>query len=497
MEDDKPKCNLKWICNTLLKTYNTSILDISDEMFKEACVKEAKQCAEDNKDTKKLDRKVLSQLILNHSNESEPSVPANKKKPVTDYIGGPRILRMLWSKRYKKIIYIFGERHNKITNCESSFGKGINHMLIEDYLEQLFKNTDVFIDFYLETGRTYEDSYGEQRIAVMAKRFKDCFHNPKKIETMNNCALGRMHYFDIRSMHYLDISPEDGLKSNPMSYVNHPLNRLNIVLSNLHSQDIFDIQKTFQKYFLKYEKDIMPILKRFSEINTDTSEEYEKFWYKEIEEHTFLAKKVLKSNINDKIKSFIVKEIINSKIDDNIIDIKTFIETTKSFITAIENFKDTKGIYNFGNAKEDDFETIKDQITFILSRTNILNSCIADYYLLSRIFKNFNLKEDSKSPRMTDEPVEPHNIIIYAGEFHAKRARKFLKKRGFKDIDSSELSNLPSNCVNIKSFKQPFFSNREEIKWYDDDNEYDSNDDYEDPIEKKIEIDISDDDLYG
>ena len=34
---EKEKCNLEWICETLLKTYNTSILDRSDQFFKEAC----------------------------------------------------------------------------------------------------------------------------------------------------------------------------------------------------------------------------------------------------------------------------------------------------------------------------------------------------------------------------------------------------------------------------------------------------------------------------
>ena len=51
-------------------------------------------------------------------------------------------------------------------------------MLIEDYLDQLFKNSDVFIDFYLETGR--------QHIFMACKEwqlflncFKDFLHYPQ------------------------------------------------------------------------------------------------------------------------------------------------------------------------------------------------------------------------------------------------------------------------------------------------------------------------------
>ena len=494
MEDDKPKCNLEWICDTLLETYNTSILDRTDEIFKEACVIEAKKCVDHNKDKTKpesySERKVLSQLIVNHSNENDPLVPPKEKKPITDYIGGPKILRLLWSKRYKKLIYIFGERHSEKTNCERFFGVGVNHMLIEDYLQQLFRHTDVFIDFYLETGRTYEDIYGQQRMAVMAKLFKDCFHNPKNIETVNKCALFRMHYFDIRS-------EGEGLKPNPMSYVNPVLNMLKSTLSSLGEEMIFDTQTNFKTKFMKYGKHIMPILQKFSQIETD--EDYEDFWNKEIEVHEFLVKKVGKSIMKDKIKSFILKEIFNAKIDDVKIDTKKLIETTLKFVNIIEKFKIETDIYNFDTATEDDFSKIESYMIAILSGTTMINSCIPDYYLLSRIFKVFDLTNE-KNFRITDEPIEPHNIIIYGGVNHAKRVRRFLKKRGFKDIDSSKLKDLPSNCVDIRSFQQPFFSNREEVEWGNSiDSDYYSDDDYDSDKELLPIISEYDDydDLYG
>jgi hypothetical protein len=41
-------CNLQWICETLLETYNTSILDRAEQIFKEACVLEAHKCLDQN-----------------------------------------------------------------------------------------------------------------------------------------------------------------------------------------------------------------------------------------------------------------------------------------------------------------------------------------------------------------------------------------------------------------------------------------------------------------
>jgi hypothetical protein len=68
-------------------------------------------------------------------------------------------------------------------------------------------------------------------------------------------------------------------------------------------------------------------------------------------------------------------------------------------------------------------------------------------------------------PRKTDEPAEPHNIVIYTGNAHSQRYRLFLKYLGFNLIESSGGLKDPdqfSNCVDISRINQPFFS-----KWED------------------------------
>ena len=86
-------CDLDWICNTLLETYNTSVLDISEPIFKEACIEEAKKCAIENKDKTNSERIVLSQLIINHSKDSDEELPQQEKKPIAEYISGPVLRR--------------------------------------------------------------------------------------------------------------------------------------------------------------------------------------------------------------------------------------------------------------------------------------------------------------------------------------------------------------------------------------------------------------------
>jgi hypothetical protein len=65
-----------------------------------------------------------------------------------------------------------------------------------------------------------------------------------------------------------------------------------------------------------------------------------------------------------------------------------------------------------------------------------INSLLTDAYLLARVFKTFQI-EDPKKQRLTDEPSEPHNIIIYAGNNHAIRCREFLTHIGFKTLEKS------------------------------------------------------------
>jgi len=293
------KCDFRWLCDTLIQTYNTSVLDVSDPTFKDACIEQAHKCVREENRTS--ERTVLSQLIINHSKENDLTVTKEDKKPIADFIGGPSTLTMHWSKQYKKLIYIFGEKHSETTDCKNFYSKKDQDqvMLIEDYLEQLFKNTDAFIDFYLETERTYQDIYVDTRMAVMAKSFKDCFYNPKENE--NKCKLSRMHYFDIRK-------ESSDLKPNSMSYASYSMYMIYDEFIKLE-QKLY-LEQKYVKQFIKlrllaslleqydYDIQIKPVLKEFSEIDFYDEEkddikymEYDEFCDKQMKEQIFVIKK--------------------------------------------------------------------------------------------------------------------------------------------------------------------------------------------------------------
>jgi hypothetical protein len=474
---DKSKCQFEWLCDTLIQTYNTSILDVSDTTFKDTCIEEAYKCVREDRDS---ERKVLSQLILNHSKQNDPDVPKEEKKPITDFIGGPLSLTMHWSKQYKKLIYIFGERHSRTDDCWFSF-KSDQMMLIEDYLEQLFKNTDAFIDFYFETERTYQDSYGDIRLAVIAKRFKDCFHNPKENE--NKCKLSRMHYFDVRG-------ESSDLKPNSMSYASYSMYMIyfEFIKQNLYLEQNIKLRllaSLLEQY--DYDIKIKPVLEEFSEIDFYDEEkddikymEYDEFWDKQIKEQIFVIKKVYRSTIHNIIKSFIKKELRNpdkyfkkgfpdSDKHSQKIDIKKLVKTVREFIATLDKYSTgTTNNYDFESIREDDSKILLNlEFSSVLLAINALIT--TDYYLLCRIFKIFDLNPENKDKkRSTDEPNEPHNIIIYAGDAHSETVRKFLKELEFRDISHVNTKSYVSNCINMHGFPQPFFSNHKKIKWSDE-----------------------------
>ena len=500
---ENEECNLEWICDTLLKTYNTSILDRSEQFFKEACVEEAKNCLDKNENFHfpGQKRRVLSQLILNHSNESNPELPAENKKPIANYIGGPIDLTMQWNKESKKLIYIFGEIHDENTDCDKFKIKdrfyGKQHtMLIEDYLEQLIRNTDVFIDFYLEIGRMPGNN-SKDRIGKIAERFKYCFYEPGNVDhdmpsedydvpdkynmgfhTNIKCWLSRMHYFDLRQS-ARDVYPDD------ISYVCVTMASLFYELQRIEK----DMDKDDTSYYLRvypniidrflrtfnYEEKIKPILERFSEI--ETQDEYNDFWNKQIVSHRFLSKKVIKSTIHTKIKDFIIKEILNTESGGSIINSENLVRLVKEYMETIDKYRDNiNKRYDFTRATKSDIKLIAkaDFINHLIA----INTYIPDYYLLCRIFKEFNVTPplQAKSFRWTDEPKEPHNIIIYAGRKHSEKVRKFLKEElDFKMIHNTNMYNKPlvRNCIFMNDFPQPFFSNHRKVRWDDsDDSQY-------------------------
>lgn len=123
------------ICDSLLETYNTNFLDFEDSRIQNLFRDIAKDNFNGNKGNK-----TLMTLINNHY---------YPKDNFTGTISGCEYISLLWNKEYQKLVYIF-QGGKDMETTKSSQTKNIF-----EYFQFLMNNTDVFIDFYVDTSKEF------------------------------------------------------------------------------------------------------------------------------------------------------------------------------------------------------------------------------------------------------------------------------------------------------------------------------------------------------
>ena len=499
------------IFKKLLKTYNTNYLDSMPIDLQEALKKESekKQLSSGAK------REILRQLIENHYDQS-------KNKPNAQFIGGPFSLTVHWLPEYQKYIYIFGEQHHDIIDCDKfkQFDSPRNNVItsIEDYLYELIINTDVFIDFIFEI-HTFDKSLGEYpekyipfenmgRIGNLYTKFQKCLQT--KTRGHKDCKLSRIHYFDIRTesasnktklfdifwyknrmeniihnniIHnnilkkieeFKEKNPEHDEEDGYLYYFYENTEMSNDEIRRLWDELALDKKNKFVKYettlgakFRKVITKSSHIKYIFSRINNEKS--YEDFWKSAIKFNKFIIKEKSRDfeniDLKERISSFIMSEMI--KIANR--DKKDWQQYTTFILSKI-----TK-TYTDG---EDELKSFDDSLieSYVEKTISLLidpHVILADFYTLLRIFKIFVMTDMEKAyTGATDQPSTASNIIIYAGDHHSDRYRRFLKEIGndpiektgqfnnydLKDVFIFSDDTLPKNCIDMSRISQPFFN---------------------------------------
>ena len=428
------------LCKELRYTYDTNILDNEDEIVQDEFLKVSR---ENRDNTTNPGRKVLMQLICNHYDKSV-------KKPTAEFIGGPCTLSIHWHPGFKKMIYIFGESHANITDCDK-FKKDANTILIEDYLYNLMITTDVFLDIYLEIFSYQDGEYNKYRGYVagrgneLFKKFKQCIQYNTRSDS--SCKLARVHYYDIRTN---DIE---------LDYDNMEENKINILWFFFFLFKQKEYGFIFVEYILERYPKVTSLLK---ELVQDDITKVCEFMKKQLEDNPYIKKELNKIN-NPQLKPIILNfygKLLCKELTENIPNIK----------------KDILNILNYEQISDDD--KILNSIFSIKIFLESTFAYFADVYLIARVFKDFDM-EKKKDKSYFDQPKSAHNIIIYGGDLHSESYRSFLSSIGFHEIEhtgdiytdfesstddeSSEEKdkrnpNKPTNCVDMRKIKQPFFS---------------------------------------
>jgi hypothetical protein len=238
---------------------------------------------------------------------------------------------------------------------------------------------------------------------------------------------------------------------------------------------------TFDKMnkYVEYEADKTTLGAEFRKVITESSnikylftrinneKYYEAIWTSAIKYNKFIFKEKSRefenTDLKERITSFIMSEMV--KIANR--DKKAWQQYTTTILSIIEK-PYTEDVLEFL-----DDSTIESYVKETISLLKDPYVILADFYTLLRIFKNFVMTDMDKAyTGATDQPSTASNIIIYAGDRHSDRYRRFLKEIGNNPIektgnfiDYSELKNfsfsnddLPKNCIDMRSISQPFFN---------------------------------------
>lgn len=407
----------------LTATYNTNVLDDLTPTMR----KRFYDYAQDNeKFTYDPEAKVpedvnpvLVQLIMNHK---------DNYKPVVRTISGPHSLSQHYSPETHKTIYVFGEYHHKDSECREMRGD----MRAIDYLEALFHTTDVFIDFFLEISNStlqtahdkrralspgeYLDPASMNELKGLLEVFSPCIPKfAKKIELL--CDLARVHYADVRDIGGRRILDEFVVKW----------------------------WRVRKRRPWKSGADFPPVVKEvLRHLDGMSRTDFESFVV-----DNFLG------------NSVVMKEIQRSLCPDLIMEY--FTDLAKKL--ARKNYRETADcVHSLSRVLSGKTSPPVKRITrFLNNLTNILidvDTVTMDAYVMSRVFKRFRVSKKKPQPKV------PHNIIIYAGDFHSRVYRDFLKFIGFQLVAQTtpvrsmfkKDGETVSRCVRMGNFPQPFFS---------------------------------------
>jgi hypothetical protein len=339
--------------------------------------------------------KTLIKLIYNYFNKDTK----NKIYKIKE-ISGPHIIHIMRSEKYKKTLVLFGEQHRMINPCKNDMYGKPSSMVMLNYIEDVLRETPVFIDLYLEDDWNFKPLWENSQVSETTLHnlrggFSNCINRNKKCKWKD---ISRIHYTDVRGI----IDNKEASFSDYFNVVNDLIRGKVTPLVLNWCEEVKDYT---QKQYLSY------LIKQYSKGN--------KFVKKELERSTETSRITMWLNIQ-----------LEKRIED----------------TWVENrFK------KFLNEYKSKGYLINELFGFVLYPTTLM----MDGYVLSRVFKKFKHIDDG------DTPQEPTNIIMYAGSAHIKHYVGFLRNNlGFKTIHNTEEDDsffLLKNCLDMSGVKHPLF----------------------------------------
>lgn len=360
-------------------------------------------------------------------------------------IRGPISLIECTSLTFDKRIYLFGELHGHKPYCIAN-GSAVD---VEDFIDHtITTSAPHVIDVYLEVphapyGIADSDSYqdSEQYIDRIYRKLQPCLHGHRHGEMKCPYPNTRIHAVDVRSI--LDPSSK-------------------IVALNNISYDI---------WIITAEEDKKRIVAKASSVANSLLSLFGDLKEAQSSRETGIPAFPSKNGLVD-YKSFLQDRHLRKQLDSVSNEILTTlmlhldIRMTKTDLTKA-NIRELKGMCELivsSGADEMTMDAFIPDIKEINEKILHFSSHFVDIYTMARIFRSFR-KVAGRYSR------DPQRVIIYVGDSHARSCREILQVLGFTLVAQTYANaneypiETPSirgtsaqSCVDISSFKQPFFS---------------------------------------
>lgn len=383
---------------------------------------------------------ILDNVIYNCVNKN--IVNSIYKYNKVDYVYNLYSLTHLHSDKYKMDIYLFGDYHNITGNkCKGKENKlNVDQFIINqiEHPNNQNKIIDIFIEIDPQTKDTSIDKYNKiTYMTKLAQKLGKCIEYNKKECKYKNI---RAHYTDIRTPFTIYSMIQD------IYYFLKWININNNEQLNMCKQKIFNFFN-----FLKNKNNIIFLYDINSNIDSNI-----KLW--KLLKYTKIQKQldnIQDENIKENIINFFNNKYVNNKNFEkyyNFSNYKNMLNSIEEFYKLLEE-KNTLD-NNYFNTK---YETYRKIFNSIYASFIVLFSFYIDIYLISRLFRYYNVKETQTSNIKYQKRSE--NIIIYTGDAHIETYVNFFEQLGTFTKTIEKVKNTNDLCLDIRNIEQPLFNN--------------------------------------
>lgn len=339
-------------------------------------------------------------------------------KVVTQLLTGPYTLTVHYNRELERIIYVFGEKHGIKESCPDQ-----NSQFISDYLYNLFKDTSVPIDFYLEAQLQYIIA---RKILGHMRKLKQ----PESIDHIQRLEIALITDYSQLPMvrgHFID--PRDGITRSSFGKIGI----LDIMTPHLTRE--------------KANESVVPsfVQEIFNSVDISTPEKYLAYTEELLrDQENYVGKEIARSTKSE--------DIITFTLETALLMWMIYYPILDAYFKPIETNKLLRSHHGPGYL---------DKLTIAIIK---MNSVMLDAYTLARMFKKFNMQNRPRegggsSPLFTDTPTY---MIFYGGNAHSDAIRSFLYTQGFEQTESATMYKIQGielqRCLDISHIKQPFFT---------------------------------------